>query len=326
METGSNIYFGHLIVALGIAPVVVSVSQVALTMVLFLSSLGFVVFWDKFGPVYAAILAILAFTGLRSVDRKSQIGFYPRSTFWIVFYLEGLFIFYMLAGISGHSQWETAILFHAYFVIVLPLVNAPMDWLSLGVARGLLQAVHRGEHNGFVAFGFGLLNFILAVGFLVVMATLVVASASAANRSFQANDGAPLIDLSSVFTQLAYDPRSINQWWMYVMLVTTLVPTFIHLVLVGGAIILWLPRQLIGRAAVGWPTDRRKPLDLDKLTAVCAYVTVAPILLCLGFFGTGWLLYYLLGSLWAGEFATVCRTLLEFLIALNDWIMTVKVP
>lgn len=64
--------------------------------------------------------------------------------------------FYLLASIAL-TVWllsevgKPGSLLFLVFIVMLPLVNAFMDWLSLGFTRGFLYAIHQRSHNGMKA-------------------------------------------------------------------------------------------------------------------------------------------------------------------------------
>ena len=108
------------------------------------------------------------------------------------------------------------------FLFLLPVFNAPLDWLSLGVTRGLLLNIASDRHRSLSSLGWALVDIVLALVFLVAVAA----------SSFVALLLARAVSPESVYSneQLRVaisggDDLSIGIW---LMLASTLLPTFLH--------------------------------------------------------------------------------------------------
>lgn len=161
---------------------------------------------------------------------KGKVGW-----FWWVYSGVFLVLGYVSLRYLPNSEYMALLLFW----LVLPLVNAPLDWLSLGVTRGLLQTARAGHHGGWSALGFGLLDLVFALVFLFLIAAVLVVATAWGNVVA----GKTLVDLGVIFAGLRADPWSVNHWWVYFMMLSTLVPTLVHFALAGGAATLWLPQR-----------------------------------------------------------------------------------
>ena len=139
------------------------------------------------------------------------------------------------------------------FLGLLPLINAPLDWLSLGVSRGLLGAIANGSHRGVIALAWALADLLLALAFLVLVAAATVGILALANRLAIAGGGVTLVDLDALLAGIAAHPADPRWYWVYFMLLTTLVPTLIHLAAAGIAAVLTLGQVgLLARARADW--------------------------------------------------------------------------
>jgi hypothetical protein len=67
------------------------------------------------------------------------------------------------------------------------------------------------------------------------------------------------------------NPSSVDHWWIYFMLLSTLVPTLVHFALAGGAATLWLPRK-----ARLWLADGLER-DHHKTFLAWLYLTFTPV-------------------------------------------------
>ena len=182
--------------------------------------------------------------------------------FWLFYTLLFMVLGYASLAYVQNSEYMVMLLFW----LVLPLVNAPLDWLSLGVTRGLLQAVRAQKHGGWRTLGWGLLDLVFALGFLFLIAAVLVVATALGNVVA----GKTLVDLEAIFTGLRDDPWSVNHWWVYFMLLSTLVPTLIHFALAGGAATLWLPQRLREQVADNLEQNHY------KLSVAWVYLTFTP--------------------------------------------------
>ena len=154
------------------------------------------------------------------------------------------------------------------FWLILPLINAPLDWLSLGVTRGLLQSVRSGQHSTAHALTWALLDVILALAFLFLLTAILVGATALGNGLA----GKTLVDINAILSNVRANPSAPDQWWIYFMLLSTLVPTLVHFALAGGAATLWLPRKWRLKLADGLEQNTYKTFG------AWAYLTFTPFL------------------------------------------------
>ena len=152
--------------------------------------------------------------------------------------------------------------------LLLPLTNAPLDWLSLGFTRGLLQAVRTGNHSGWRALTWASADLLLAFIFMFLITAVLVGVTALGN----AVAGKTLVDIGCIFSNLKADSADPDHWWIYFMLLSTLVPTLFHFALAGGAATLWLPRK--------WRTQLADGLeeDIHKTFGAWVYLTFTPVI------------------------------------------------
>lgn len=205
------------------------------------------------------IIAVLKISEQWATD-KEFVGW-----FWVFYTM----LFLGLGCISLVYLEDSNFLMLLLFLLLLPLVNAPLDWLSLGVTRGLLQSVRSGYHKGLGAISFALVDLLLALVFLFLIAAVLVGVTFLSN----AVSGNTLLDIQEVLAGMSGSKAGdINNWWIYFMLLSTLVPTLIHFALAGGAVTLWAPRKLRLKLADGLEKDS------DKKLAATAYLTFMPFI------------------------------------------------
>ena len=146
---------------------------------------------------------------------------------------------------------------HLLFLGLLTLVNAPFDWLALGLTRAFLR-------RGLALGGRG--PFVYAVIDAIVGAFLVVALALAAVIAvqifddiavFSAGPQARVLPLASLFDGLANQPGDYEYWWVWAMLFSTQIPSVFNLVVAAcalargfGPLTHWIVRRMPDGAPV----------------------------------------------------------------------------
>ncbi len=123
------------------------------------------------------------------------------------------------------------------FLSLLPLANAPLDWLSLGLTRGLLRyGLARGGTWRIVAIS--LVDIGLAAALMFPLAAITVAVVGLANWSALAGGGAAVLPIVATLDALVAAPADPQFYWIYLMLFSTLVPSLLHVL--GGLVSLAL--------------------------------------------------------------------------------------
>ncbi len=152
--------------------------------------------------------------------QKNKASFWFISWFILLAYLLGSI--YLITNFNKLNSIINDSLIMILFLGILPLFNAPLDWLSLGFTRGLLQAIADKKHSkkGIIFMGF--LDLIVAIVFLV----LVTASSLLGILLVNYVAGTGVINLSDIFSQLKDLSKSS---WIWAMLISTLIPTLVHI-------------------------------------------------------------------------------------------------
>ena len=175
-----------------------------------------------FAILIAAVVAItaagLAFASaaVGNVDRQGQF----LASFSIIMLLLCYAIGYQLSETSGWRFGGALIL----FLGVLTLINAPFDWLTIGLTRALLR---RGlELRRWWPLALALLDLVLAAVIIVLLAVAMLLAVQA----FEYLGGAPILGVEKVLNDLA-DPEMRTHpeyWWLYATLFSTLIPSIIN--------------------------------------------------------------------------------------------------
>jgi len=214
-----------------------------------------------FAFAFAGIFFVIAKLGQQWAEKKQKLAIY-----WFIFTAIVLLLGFMGIYFAPTKDMLVLLLMFA----LLPVVNASLDWLSLGFTRGLLTSICKGHHRTREALLWAALDLLLAIGFLLLISIAMISLIGFANLIA----GKTLIDLNIIFNSLAHGEYAKN-FWVIFMLLSTLLPTLIHFALAGGAISLWLPRK--------WRQWLVQDIETDKHKTILAwlYLSITPLL---GFF------------------------------------------
>jgi hypothetical protein len=152
--------------------------------------------------------------------------------------------------LSSFSTWPTfgpIIL----FLGILTLINAPFDWFSVGLTRALLR---RGlELQKWWPYALAVLDSFLATIIITILSIVSVVVIQAFNEISSLN-GYEILPLDSLFDGITTHPRSPEYWWVYFLLVSSMLPSLINL-MIGGICLArgvpWLNSWVIRRIPDG---------------------------------------------------------------------------
>ena len=197
----------------------------------------------------------------------------------------------IVAGNGQSRTWAPL-----YFVGLLTLINAPIDWIALGLTRALLR---RGqERGGLWPLWYGLADIALSLVLMGLLAVLTLGVTIVFNAALARGGwGHSFVDLHATFAALR-DPAKRLQpefWWLYAMLFSTQIPALANLTFgcwCGLRGWTWLNRRL----AQALPLDGSMELWVRVSVAFAWSLqqALAFIAGCLGFY---WLVWR--GAMWA---------------------------
>lgn len=159
------------------------------------------------------------------------------------------------------------------FYSILPILNAPLDWLTSAVARSILYAIADRLHSGLQAFVWAVLDLLIAFAWLILTTFVITISTAGFNQLAIAGGGKAFVDLTRIFTSVFNKPLDAENWWIYSMLLSTLVPTLRHLVIAGISVILWIHEHWLLWMNQGWSPKQHED-DVPKFLFACGYFTV----------------------------------------------------
>jgi len=177
------------------------------------------------------------------------------------------------------------------FLGVLPLFNALIDWLSFNVTRLLTYKILHEKHSLIMNIGYGLLDAALAVVFVLLVTSTVLFGLTGLNHLFAAN----IVDLSVLMQGLGDPARISEHYWIHAMVLSTLVPTLFHLLLVCFSLLL-SSVMFWKRAAID--TFLTKSItDRNNRKGLLIYVQFRWFLVAASAAILGYLLYLLVGQM-----------------------------
>ena len=206
-----------------------------------------------------------------------------------------LILCYAAAGSLGGSAAWVRIAPMLLFLGLLTLINAPFDWLTIGLTRALLR---RGlESGGWWPLVLAIVDLIMAAVVIVLLAVAMVVAVDAFNAVTVSAGGKNVFDLVGTLNGLA-DPKRRSEpeyWWLYATLFSTLIPSIINVAVGALSVIRGVPglhrmvagAMMPGRGVLGANLWMAPALAFEVLVSVIIG-TAAPLGLLWVLFG--WLL------------------------------------
>jgi hypothetical protein len=215
-------FVAGLLVALMIAPGLVAADVVTRT----LAFAGILAIFAA--PVTLAFaVALLSDTTVRNKRQGSFL-----SVFLIAMTLACVFAAASLSSLVFWTEFHLGALL--LFLGLLTLLNAPFDWASLGLTRALLR---RGlELGGWWPYFLALLDALLAGVIIALLALTMVIGVQAFDALAVHGGGKPVLPLTPLFNGLAAHPEAPEYWWIYALLLSTMIPSLVNLVIGGTAL------------------------------------------------------------------------------------------
>ncbi len=211
-----------------------------------------------------------------------------------------IFEYITVTPITAHLQLSMIVIF-----VIIPLINAPFDWLSIGLTRYLLK--------------FGLSRSSLwerllcwwadisgAMLLLVGVAAGMVCALEAVNGIGVANGMiVPIVPVAATLADISSEPDAARHFWIYFALFSTLIPTLVHLVVL-----------IFSGLTANFAPMQRLIVNLIQAGPDAGYNNLIAFLLCIRWaFAVGATSLFVYAIYWAGsELADVWKKLLWLLI------------
>ena len=187
-------------------------------------------------------------TRIQQISPHSMI---PNIVLTLLLWLIILIYLVVIANFAYSSQAITAGLSTLLFLCILPLINAPVDWLSFGITRGLLHAIAEEHHHGSKGFIGAIADIIIAFVLLIVVVTKTIVVVWLCNQWLTyigGPDTPPLLDWVEIWSILKSGDWQ-DKFWIYAMWFSTLLPTAIHFICAAFALVCLLPKSHVQSCA-----------------------------------------------------------------------------
>jgi hypothetical protein len=192
------------------------------------------------GSVIAAI-AIAAIGAVLAAIRRLNLAGKHR---W-----EGLFLSFVITALIlvslGAAKWLSPLSIWPIsgplllFLGLLTLLNAPFDWISVGLTRALLRGGL--QLGGWWPYLLALLDAVLAALIIAVLALTMVIGVRAFDAFAVQGGGKAVLPLTPLFDGIAAYPTAPEYWWIYALLLSTMIPSLINLVIGGASFLRGIP-------------------------------------------------------------------------------------
>ena len=203
--------------------------------------------------------------------------------FWWIFLVTSAVAYIGLARLLPRSDAWPALGPILLFYGLLPALNAPFLWFSVGLTRALLWLGL--ERKGWWPYFYALVDAAMAVLVIVLLVAVMVVGIQTLNLMAVKGGGhqilpvAPLLD--AVFDSLKRRSFEPEYWWAYTLLLSSMIPSLANLAIGGFSLVRGIPivsRHLHGRLPKGHTVARR---DRNWISLVLTVQAMAGI--CLGF-------------------------------------------
>ena len=162
--------------------------------------------------------------------------------FWLIFWPVAIVASYAVLWFQARIHANDSILMILTMIGLVPLINMPFDWASVGFTRALLR---RGCERGAMSpLWLGLIDFAIGLALLLLLAaSLVVALHLVDVVVSRHRDGVELIDMPKRLIALYARPGDPGNWWVYLTLFSTLIPSALNLLVGMISVATWYPRR-----------------------------------------------------------------------------------
>jgi hypothetical protein len=122
---------------------------------------------------------------------------------------------------------------------LLTLLNAPFDWASVGLTRALLR---RGLEKGeWWPYWFAMVDAALATVIVVFLAIITVVGIESFDSSAAHGGAHSVLPLDPLFNGIAAHPTAPEYWWIYALLLSTMIPSLVNLMIGGASFVRGVP-------------------------------------------------------------------------------------
>jgi hypothetical protein len=205
------------------------------------------------------------------------------------------------------------------FLGLLTLLNAPFDWFSVGLTRALLRlGLQLGSWWPYVL---AIVDAALAAVIVGVLALVMVIGIQTFDSFALHGGGKPVLPLEPMFKGIAEHPTAPEYWWIYALLLSTMIPSLVNLAIGGTSLARDVPglpnlilRSMPAQGAVlRWDRAWIATLLTGQIAIGTALGIAAQILLAVGIIG------YVMPWLGLGLLLDMARDIAAFDLPARVW-------
>lgn len=236
-------------------------------------------------PTLSVISIVVALAGGYILNKIAPMEF--DSVIKYLIYEIFLFVFLSICIVTSvflAKGDKSEIIFMPLILGIFPLLNGPVDWLSLNVTRYFSYKIleHKGKFSYLI--GLGLLDLLAAIFFMALITGLMLTVLAGINGLSMWVAGKEVLPLDNIM-QALIDPKQRQQYyWVHFMVLSTLIPTVIHFLLVLLSAAIWpithMARHSYQEFWSGEPRHRLKVFNhVQRKNYYVAFVSVTIVAL-----------------------------------------------
>ena len=166
------------------------------------------------GVAFAGGVAFVGAVLFKKAATRDRMG-----SFWTKFWPLVIVIWFLgFEGVWRTGSSQTGLELLIMFGLV-PILNMPFDWASLGFTRALLR--WGCETDAPWPLWLGLVDFAIGLVLLLLLALALIAGLQAADAIAMAHGGEPVANVIALLDNIAKDPRDPANYWAYFTLFST---------------------------------------------------------------------------------------------------------
>jgi hypothetical protein len=201
----------------------------------FAAVLGFAALFAIAGGIASGIAGASAVVVAVASNISNNRGYY--GTFLLSYVSMMIAACLIEAPFLWHSWPDVADL--VLIVGLLTLLNAPFDWISLGLTRALLR---RGlEASGWWPFALAIVDAFLAGSIVALLALAMIIGVQAFDDLADRDSSFGPLPIGPLFDGIASHPEAPEYWWVYALLLSTMIPSLLNLMIGGASLMRGLP-------------------------------------------------------------------------------------
>lgn len=175
----------------------------------------------RWGAAFAVAVAVVYLT-----DRAVATGRLGR--FWLVFWRASVSVIYLSLPFLAWIGAPRERLLFVLLLALVPLLNLPRDWASIGLTRGLLRRGCAADARRSAPFILSILDFVAGLVLLLALVVVLIVGLQLADAMIPPGGGEPVINVREKLEAIYLNPRVAEHWWVYLTLFSTLLPSAVN--------------------------------------------------------------------------------------------------